>query len=358
MADNIKINADPCFERLRKTLMLEGKPDRVPLANFGVASNIVEYVLGHKLHKIDYSSGGKVYAHDCTAREWVDFWIKSGYDYVEVRPSFKFTIKNRYDKEGAASNEGVGVIQTLEDLKSEKWPWQKEEEWGFEHIIEVAELMPQEMKLIVSTHDIFTAVWENMGFTNFCNCLYECPELVEELFSQIGEAVYRINVRTAELVGNKIGALWYQDDLAFNTGTLVNPNVYRKNLFPWVQKIGEIARKLDIPFMYHSDGKLWSLFDDFHALGVNAIHPLEPKSMDAVEVKEKQGHRFCLIGNIDLDLLSRGTPEDVDEMVRDRISKLGYNGGYVVGTSNTVPYYVNPINYKTMIESTFRYGIL
>ena len=118
---------------------------------------------------------------------------------------------------------------------------------------------------------------------------------------------------------------------------MVQPEFFRAELFPWMKKIGDLARELDVPYLYHTDGNLWAVFDDFADIGINAIHPLEPNSMDAVEVKEKVGNRFCLVGNIDVDLLSRGTVEEVRTVVRERIEKLGYNGGYCVGSSNTIP---------------------
>jgi len=121
-----------------------------------------------------------------------------------------------------------------------------------------------------------------------------------------------------------------------------------------MKQIGDLAKSADVPYLYHTDGNLWTVFDDFAEIGINAIHPLEPNSMDAVEVKEKEGHRFCLVGNIDVDLLSRGTEAEVRALVRDRIEKLGYNGGYCVGSSNTIPPYVKVENYKAMIEETLR----
>ena len=321
MTKGINIKPEPDFERIRRTLMLEGKPDRPPVCDFGIALEIKEWVLGRELR---------------TVEDELEFWINAGYDYVHLRPRYDFNVVDIRDKTGSSLAEGVGVIQTMEDLHSQTWPWQKKDDVGYDHIMEMCKILPQEMKLIISTADIFTHIWEAMGFMHFCECLYTCPELIEALFLQLGEAVYTMNLRCVEEAGDKIGALWYTDDLAFNTGTFVHPDVYRKYLFPWVRKIAQLAQQLNVPFLYHTDGNLWELFEDFAEIGVNAIHPLEPKSMDPVEVKKKWGDTFCLIGNIDVDLLSRGEPEEVEAMVLDRIEKLGYDGGYCVGSSNTI----------------------
>jgi uroporphyrinogen decarboxylase len=90
--------------------------------------------------------------------------------------------------------------------------------------------------------------------------------------------------------------------------------------------------------------------------GVTALHPIEPKSMDILEVKEKMGSNLCLCGGIELDLLSRGSKEEVIETVTRTIEKIAYNGGYCVGSSNSIPEYVNIENYIAMIETTITMG--
>lgn len=357
MNSRINIRPEPDFGRIRKTLLLQGKPDRLPLCDFAIDKSIMEWTLNRKLHEESYISAGKEYK--CvTPEEEIDFWYAAGYDFVCTCPFYDFAVGNVRDKEGSVSAEGYNAIRSMDDLMMKEWSWQKLESVNYDNIIEMAKVIPDSMKLIIFAHDIFTYVWQNMGFTHFCYCLYEDTGLVEEFFRQIGETVCIIAERAVELVGKKVGAIWYADDLAFNTGTLVNPQVYRKYLFPWVKRLSDLSGKLDAPFLYHTDGNLWSIFDDFYDLGVNAIHPLEPKSMNAEEVKEKQGHRFCLIGNIELDLLSRGTPDEVDALVKDRIETLGCNGGYCAGSSNTIPYFVKPENFKAMVEAVFKYGWL
>ena len=49
--------------------------------------------------------------------------------------------------------------------------------------------------------------------------------------------------------------------------------------------------------------------------GVDAIHPIEPKAMNIADVKQRYGNKLCLIGNIDVDLLSRGTVNEIRKNV-------------------------------------------
>jgi uroporphyrinogen decarboxylase len=79
--------------------------------------------------------------------------------------------------------------------------------------------------------------------------------------------------------------------------------------------------------------------------------------MDIKELKEKVGSRICLIGNIDLGYtLTRGTPEEVTEEVKQRIHDIAPGGGYCIGSSNSIPYYVPTKNYRAMVEAALEYG--
>lgn len=346
---SINIKLDPNFQRLRKTLLLQGKADRVPLFDWHIDGKLKENIIGRPLRD---------------AGDEIDFWVKAGYDYVQTWLIPKsWTVKSSEVKTTQTEKSSHGMQITLEQLKSSEFPWTplykntwKLEDYNYEFHKEMALKLPEDMKFIVPIADIYTDSWMTMGFEDFCYALYEDPEIIEELFRQIAIARMRLLNVMVESFGNKIGALIYADDLAYTEGLMVSSEVYRKYLWPYVREIVKVAKQLDVPIIYHSDGKLWEVLDDFVEMGINAIQPLEPKSMDLVELKQKRGHQLCLIGSIDLDLLSRGTPMEVDEMVRERIELLGYNGGYVVGASNTVPYYVNIDNYRAMLEAAFKYG--
>lgn len=338
---NIKI--DPSFERLRKTLLLQGKADRTPLFDFNINKEIKEKMLGRPL---------------VTAKDEIDFWMNSGYDYVQMR----LIPNSPFGKVSNSISTSHGNLKSMEELCSNEFEWTpflnktwKREDYNYNMLFDIYNNLPDGMKLIVHGADIFTRSWIIMGFEEFSYALYEDEELIAELFRQNAAAELEMLDVLVQNFSNKIGAVFYSDDLAYTEGLMVSENVYRKYLWPYLRQIIQIAKDLNVPFIYHTDGKLWRLFDDFAEMGVNGIQPLEPKSMDLKELKEKEGHRFCLMGSIDIDLLSRGTREEIDAMVAERIQTLGYNGGYTVGTSNTVPEYVNVNNYKAMIEAAFRY---
>jgi len=136
---------------------------------------------------------------------------------------------------------------------------------------------------------------------------------------------------------------------------MMSPKFFREFLFDHIAAFGRIGEAAGAPLIYHTDGRLYEVFDDFARIGVRGVQPLEPKSMDPLEIKRRWPGRFCLMGNIDLDMMGRGTPDEVAEHVRERVDNVGAGGGYMPGVSNTVPYYVKYENYKRMIETVYSY---
>ncbi len=340
---------EPDFEQLRIALK-RGQPERVPLLELAIAKNIKEKYLGKKITSI---------ADD------VEFYQRAGYDYIKISPSFEMNPDHVQPKEGKRISEATettnerewhssskGIITTMEEFENFRFP--KPEEIDYSPFEEVQKFLPDGMKIICQYGDIFTWTWDFMGFETFSFALIDNPELVTRLFDKIGSIV--LNVFENCLSFDNIGALFYSDDIAINSGLFVRLDVYRQYLFPWMAKIGELCEKHDVPFIFHTDGNIWEAMDDLKKCGVDALQPLEPQAIDIVEVKEKRGKDFCLVGNVDVDLLTRGSKEQVEKEVFRLLREVAPGGGYCLGSGNTVAEYVKFENYLTMIETGKKYG--
>jgi len=101
---------------------------------------------------------------------------------------------------------------------------------------------------------------------------------------------------------------------------------------------------------------LWEVMEDLIACGIDALQPIEPAAMDIREVKRRYGDRLALIGNVEVDLLARGTEDQVRAEVRRLLREVAPGGGYCLGSSNTIAYYVNPRNYRALLDETLRQG--
>ena len=56
-------------------------------------------------------------------------------------------------------------------------------------------------------------------------------------------------------------------------------------------------------------------------------------------------------------MLSNGKKEDVEETVKECISKAAQNGGFLITSSNSIHSSINPENYLTMLKTAKKYGI-
>lgn len=313
----------PDFNRLLKALWRE-EPDRVPLAELIVDREIKAAFLGKPLASV---------------ADNVEFWHRAGYDYIGLAPRFSL-------ERWAGWHDGQhGNIRDWQALAGHPLP--AVSEIDFAPFDEVGKHLPDGMKVIAIYGDIFTTAWQMMGFTHFCYAMYEQPDFITHVMEELGRLVYDIFATMADY--DCVGAMWYSDDVAYAHGLMAAPAFLRRHLFPWVAKIGALCNSRDFPLLYHSDGRLWEVMEDLVACGIDALHPIEPAAMDIAEVKHRYSDRLCLIGNVEVDILARGTEEQVRWEVRRLLREVAPGGGYCLGSSNSITDYVKLENYRVML---------
>jgi len=347
----------PNFERFKKAMHHE-EPDHLPLAEALVAYEIQSKFLGRKVIDSDLKSQ-------------VEFWAQAGYDFIPLtvgmmspgeitKESSIFGVVQKVLKKDKNTEEVIpwdieekGVISTPEDY--DRFPWEEAAKLDFSKFHGAQPFLPEGMKIIACSGKIFTLTWMLMGFQNFCLSLYLQEELVAKVFQKIGEIQIQGAKNLLEIPN--IGGLWVVDDLSYGSGPMIDPKFLRKYVFPWYEELASICRKKDLLFILHSDGNIWPILEDLISIGFQAIHPIDPTSMDINEVKEKVGRRLGIIGNIHTDLLASGTPGEVRELTKKRIREIAPGGGYALGSGNSVPNWVQFENYQAMRETALKYGI-
>lgn len=77
---------------------------------------------------------------------------------------------------------------------------------------------------------------------------------------------------------------------------------------------------------------------------------------DMGRAKETVGRVACLAGNVPLDLLCTGTPDDVTRYCKELIDVAGRDGGFILSSGAGIQG-SKPENVKTMIEFSREYGV-
>ena len=179
-----------------------------------------------------------------------------------------------------------------------------------------------------------------------CYCMTDV-ELVADL---AGKMMAYETGRAKLFLGNGAEAILITDDIAYNTGLLLPPEVMDRVAYPFYRKmIAEIKACKDVPVIFHSDGYLHKEIPKLIDCGFDAIQSLQPSAgMDIGKVKAEFGDRLCLIGNVDLnELLPFGTPQEV----RREVCKLAETAGptgFILSTCNILTDAVKVENAKAM----------
>jgi uroporphyrinogen decarboxylase len=325
----------------KKNLQLH-KSDYIPMAELGIHPEIKSRYIGRQIISIE---------------DEIEFWFKAGYDYVKLQPKADFnpakigiSDEKSFKEDGTLSfnwaTEGKGVISSFDDF--EKYVFPNADDFDYSNFDKARKLLPDGLGIIGQYGDIFTMTWEMMGFEAFSFALFENPDLIKALNDKIGELVLSMFKYFAE--SDAVDVIWFSDDIAYTNGLLMSPEVLDEYFFPWLKKIGDMAKAAGKPLIYHTDGVLFDVFDKIIECGVDAIHPIEPKAMQIKDVKEKYGDKLCLIGHVDVDLLSRGSKEEVIKVIEKNIEQAWNSTGYCVGSGNSIPQYVKYENYLAMIN--------
>jgi uroporphyrinogen decarboxylase len=339
----------------------QGEGDRVPLFELSVDNGIKAAILGQPVH---------------SPQDEIDFWRAAGYDFVPVRAGVRSVVRGyhpvvgewRREHLGVQGESGGWVIESAALIRDrrdfEMFPWPEPADLGGykdyddldEYLDTMAHGLPSGMKLLVQLGYIFMGAWQLMGFENYCLKLVDDPDLVRDITDWLGTS--QIAVLEILLQHDCVGAIWLPDDLCYNSGPMVSPQVYSQYVYTWYVRIVERCHRAGIPVGLHSDGDLTRLLPDLVACGFDAIHPFEPPMNDIVAVKRQWGDRIAVAGGIDLkEVLCGGTPADVEAEVRKKAAALAPRGGWLLGSSNSIPNFVPVDNYRALLAAGLEYGL-
>ncbi len=185
----------------------------------------------------------------------------------------------------------------------------------------------------------------SMDLAGFSFALADDPELILTILKRY---LQWAEVAAREMSRRGADVLWFFDDIAHHSGPMMAPKVFREFLLPAVR---EMAARLPHPWIFHSDGDLTLILDDLLGLGMDGLHPIEPESMSLKHLKQRIGSRVCLVGNVSVDILARGTVEQTRLEVRRSLSEGAPGGGYMITSSNSIPPYAIPENVAAMART-------
>ena len=149
------------------------------------------------------------------------------------------------------------------------------------------------------------------------------------------------------------------DDIGMEDRMMMSPDTWRKWFKPRMGKIISAAREIkpDVLFFYHSDGYVEPVIPDFIEIGIDVLNPVQPECMDPAKLKRLYGDKLAFWGTIGIQhTLPFGTPEEVEEEVRERIGTVGKGGGLYLSPTHVIAPEVPHENIFAFVKAVKKYG--
>lgn len=284
----------------------------------------------------------------------IEFWYRMGYDFVRLEIGLPFHERRLFAPDPASNrqrawvDEHQGVISNWDDF--ERYPWPRVEDFDFFPLEYINEHLPEGMGLI-SSHGggIFEHLSWLMSLEGLSFSLYDDPKLVQAVSKQIGELITKFYEHLLQL--ENLIAVFPGDDMGFRSGTLVSPDALRNYCLPWHKRWAEMAHERGLPYFLHSCGNVLAIMDDLISdVGIDGKHSFEDAIITAEEFQKLCSDKIAVLGGVDLNILSAGTPEQVRRRTRQLIETCGAKGRFAVGSGNSIPTYVPVENYLAMVD--------
>ncbi len=363
---------EPDVEHFKKVILRREKPRKVHFIELHIDKEIVKYITESILNRkwIEPSLSTDREGQEACLRNYIEFYYRLGYDSLRLAGEFYFsallslTSKTREGEDTASlsrgergwAEEGKGIISSWEDF--EKYPWPSPEKmdlWPFEFL---SKNVPEGMGFwaCFSSGVFEIAMNDLLGIENLSYLLYDDMELVKAVFNKAGELILECYKRAIGL--DKLIGFFQGDDMGFKTGTLVSSDILKKYVLPWHKKFAEFAHQHGLIYLLHNCGYCESIMEDLiEDVKIDGKHSFEDEIMQVSEFKKKYGDRIAVLGGVDVDKMCRLGEEELRRYVGNILNECMSDGGYALGSGNSVANYVPVENFLIMLDEGINWSV-
>lgn len=188
---------------------------------------------------------------------------------------------------------------------------------------------------------------------------YDDPELIHECMRTWLELADAIIAKHQQYV--TIDELFLAEDICYNHGPLISPNMIKEFLFPYYQQLisniksRQIDKSRHLYFKVDSDGFTNPIISLYSEIGMDFLCPFEVASgSDVVEIG-KMYPNLKMSGGIDKRILAQGK-DAIDREVERILPVMKKRGGYIPTCDHGVPPEVSFENYVHFRKRILEYG--
>lgn len=169
------------------------------------------------------------------------------------------------------------------------------------------------------------------------NLMYDFQDEDPRIF-QLIELVEAFNMEIVRrYLDMGVDRMGYAEDLGMQVGPMLSPAHFRTYIKPVYQRLMRPAKERGVIVHMHSDGDIRLLADDLIEGGVQVIN-LQDLVNGIDWIASRFAGRICVDLDIDRQLVTaKGTPEQIDALIREEVSKIGGKRGGLMMTYGWYP---------------------
>ncbi len=342
------------------TALRGGQPDRVPLFELHFNLRFIREILGDSLNSPYHNVDDEVRMSRAT-----------GLDMLWTAPVGFTSFANiqqhgeRYQDEwgtwyGMDESSWPGswmentVVNDRDDWRKLKFP-DPGAAWRTEQTRRAVELASGELAVVGGVRGPFSGAWMVAGMMNMGRWLQKEPDLFDDVLREMARWNAQLGLNE---IACGVDAIMIHDDWGMNMGLMVNPDQWRRYVYPHIAEQVETLAASGTPIIMHSDGNLNAIMDDIVSMKIAALNPVQRNSgMDAAGLRQQYGTRLCLIGNISASqTLPYGTEADVELQCLECLRDVAPDGAYIMAPDHSYHGGVPSRNVWKVLETCKEYG--
>lgn len=324
------------------------KPTRVHLAELFSDEGTMEWMTQHVLGKtwtVDHPTDRRQQEQHLLCL--IDYWYRMGYDFIRMSGGLHLPAnvhRANNDVRGWV-DQHAGPITSREEFDRYPWPTVTDEALWRYHF--VAEHLPAGMGMFICPMSGFLEVPTALiGYETLAMLTMDDPELVADVFQRVGTLITEVYRRLIDLP--QVTGCFQGDDMGHRTGTLLSPDFLRSHSLPHHRNVAKMAHDRGKIYMMHACGNLYQIMDELiDDIKIDAKHSYEDAIQPVEDAFDVYGQRIGLLGGLDLDLLTRGSIEQVRRRSSEILTRCA-GGRYAFGSGNSLANYCRPENIMTM----------
>jgi uroporphyrinogen decarboxylase len=137
----------------------------------------------------------------------------------------------------------------------------------------------------------------------------------------------------------RIDIFWLGEDLGTQKAPMISPRVFKKHVRPRYQKLVDLAKAYGAQTMIHTCGSSSWAYEDFIAMGIDAVDTLQPEAvnMSPEYLVQHFGGRLSFHGCISTaGPLAYGTPAQVRQAVQDTLDIMMPTRSYLLSPTHDI----------------------